>query len=76
MQKHQYQFSLKQSELFASQFKARLLSETTQNKFEQLMQSSIEQQIKMEKEQSDSFDDFIKDYRSRTSSEICDGNLN
>lgn len=69
------QFSLKQSNFFAEQFKNRLLSDEIKNKFENLAQASIQQQATMEEEQSDSFDDYIKDYRSRTSSEICDGNL-
>ena len=65
------QFSIKQSNVFAEQFKNRILSEDIQKKFDRLAQSSIEQQASMENEQIGSFDDFIKDYRSRTSSEIC-----
>jgi glutamate--cysteine ligase len=69
------QFSLTQSEFFAQQFKNRSIGDDVRNKFEELTKISIEQQAKMENDQCESFDDFIKDYRSRTSSEICDGNL-
>jgi glutamate--cysteine ligase len=65
------QFALKQSHHFAEQFKARPLSAEDTAYFEALTRSSLEQQLQMEQAQNGSFDEFIEDYRSRTSSQIC-----
>ena len=70
------QFSLKQSIFFADAYKSRHIDDETRQYFEKMAETSLAQQQQMETEQTGSFDDFIKDYRSRTSSEICDGSLN
>src|SRR5450830_1867060 len=65
------QFALKQSSLLAAQFRARPLDAQDQAYFEQLAQVSIAEQAEMEASQSGTFEEFITDYRSRTSSQIC-----
>ena len=65
------QFALKQSAALASQFRARPLNADDQAYFEHLTQVSIAEQEAMEASQSGTFDEFIADYRSRTSSQIC-----
>ena len=65
------QFSLKQSLQFADQFKANPPSAEEYQYYENLAKKSLEEQTTMEQVQSDSFDAFIEDYRSRTSSQIC-----
>jgi glutamate--cysteine ligase len=65
------QFALKQSRYFAEQFKARPPSAQETAYFEELTRSSLAQQTQMEESQTGSFDEFIEDYRSRTSSQIC-----
>jgi len=65
------QFALKQSSVLAEQFRARPLNADEQAYFENLAQVSIAEQAAMESSQSGSFDEFITDYRSRTSSQIC-----
>ena len=65
------QFALKQSAALASQFRARPLNADDQAYFEHLTQVSIAEQEAMEASQTGTFDEFIADYRSRTSSQIC-----
>jgi glutamate--cysteine ligase len=65
------QFALKQSVYFAEHFKARPLSADDTAYFDNLAQLSLTQQAEMEQNQTGSFDEFIEDYRSRTSSQIC-----
>ena len=65
------QFALKQSQYFAEQFKARPLNAQDTAYFDALSQQSLAQQTEMEQSQTGSFDAFIEDYRSRTSSQIC-----
>ncbi|MBY0572735.1 MAG: glutamate--cysteine ligase [Undibacterium sp.] len=65
------QFTLKQSQTFATYFSTEPPSAEVMQVFEALTISSLEQQEKMENEQSQSFDEFIEDYRSRTSSQLC-----
>ena len=64
-------FALSQSQSLAAQFRARPPSAADQQRFEQMAASSIAEQAAMEQQQQGSFDDFISDYRSRTSSQIC-----
>jgi glutamate--cysteine ligase len=65
------QFALKQSRLLANQFRARPPGAEDMAYFAQLKQISLAEQEAMEHGQSGDFDQFIADYRSRTSSEIC-----
>lgn len=65
------QFALAQSQHFAAYFKDNPPPPETTTYFEQLAASSIEEQTTMEATQTGSFDEFIEDYRSRTSSQIC-----
>ncbi len=65
------QFALKQSLHFAEQFRANPPSAEVIAYFEQLAANSVAEQTSMEANQTGSFDDFIEDYRSRTSSQIC-----
>ena len=64
-------FAIKQSQYFADQFVATPPDAESMAYFDQLAANSLAEQVKMEAEQSGSFDEFIEDYRSRTSSEIC-----
>jgi len=64
-------FALTQSQLLAAQFRARPPGAKDQQRFEQMAQASIAEQEAMEASQQGSFDEFIADYRSRTSSQIC-----
>ena len=64
-------FALAQSQHFAEHFKRNPPSAEVQTYFEQLAQTSIAEQTAMEDNQTGSFDEFIEDYRSRTSSQIC-----
>jgi len=65
------QFALKQSRHFAEHFKANPPDAETSAYYAELTRSSLEQQAQMEQTQQGSFDEFIEDYRSRTSSQIC-----
>jgi len=65
------QFALKQSTLLAEQFRARPPSTEEVAYFEELAKTSIAEQEAMEASQSGTFEEFITDYRSRTSSQIC-----
>jgi glutamate--cysteine ligase len=65
------QFALAQSLHFAQHFKANPLDEKQTAFFEKLAADSIAEQTAMEANQTGSFDEFIEDYRSRTSSQIC-----
>lgn len=65
------QFALKQSRKLANQFRTRPLGAEDMAYFAQLAQISLAEQEAMEHGQSGDFDQFIADYRSRTSSEIC-----
>lgn len=66
-----YQFALKQSTLLAEQFRARPSTEEERRYFENLAAASVAEQEEMERTQTGSFDEFITDYRSRTSSQLC-----
>lgn len=65
------QFAVEQSRVMASYFRQRPPSAEVEKYYEQLAFDSIQEQHRMEQEQSGSFDAFIEDYRSRTSSQIC-----
>lgn len=65
------QFALAQSLHFANDFKNHPPSAEVIAYFEQLATSSMAEQAEMEASQTGSFDEFIEDYRSRTSSQIC-----
>lgn len=65
------QFALAQSLHFAQHFKANPPDEKQTAFFEKLAADSIAEQAAMEANQTGSFDEFIEDYRSRTSSQIC-----
>ncbi|MFA9275210.1 MAG: glutamate--cysteine ligase [Candidatus Aquirickettsiella gammari] len=74
MRQHQNsfsQFALAQSRHFAEHFKNNPPTAEMTAYFEQLAASSIAEQAAMEENQTGSFDEFIEDYRSRTSSQIC-----
>lgn len=64
-------FALAQSELIANEFKARPLSAAQLADFAAMTQTSINQQLEIERNQTGDFDAFITDYRSRTSSNTC-----
>jgi glutamate--cysteine ligase len=64
-------FALKQSQQLAADFRARPPSAAERAYFSNLAQASIAEQTQMEQEQTGSFDEFIEDYRSRTSSQLC-----
>nr|WP_234030520.1 glutamate--cysteine ligase [Undibacterium sp. 14-3-2] len=66
-----YQFALKQSKVLAEQFRSRPPSEEERRYFEELARASVAEQEEMERSQTGSFDEFITDYRSRTSSQLC-----
>lgn len=69
-------FAVKQSRRLAEQFRARPLGAEDIAYFTQLAQISLAEQAAMEQGQTGDFDQFIEDYRSRTSSEICcDGEM-
>ena len=64
-------FALKQSGILANQFRARPPSAEERAYFQALAQVSLAEQEEMERSQTGDFDQFIADYRSRTSSQIC-----
>jgi glutamate--cysteine ligase len=64
-------FALKQSTLLAEQFRARPPSNEEAAYFRAMAQTSLHEQDEMERGQVGDFDQFIADYRSRTSSQIC-----
>jgi glutamate--cysteine ligase len=64
-------FALKQSKRLAEQFRARPPSAQEADYFHTLAQTSLAEQEDMETSQIGDFDQFISDYRSRTSSQIC-----
>ncbi|MFZ6774012.1 glutamate--cysteine ligase [Undibacterium sp. SXout7W] len=65
------QFALKQSSKLAEEFRARPPSAEESQYFDALARQSIAEQTDMETTQSGTFDEFITDYRSRTSSQLC-----
>ncbi|WP_230409773.1 glutamate--cysteine ligase [Undibacterium fentianense] len=65
------QFALAQSQQFAEEFRSKTPNPTELAYFDQLAAESIAEQVAMEKNQTGSFDEFIEDYRSRTSSQLC-----
>ena len=65
------EFNLQQSRVMAEQLKQRPLNSEQTAYFEKLAQTSIAEQAQLEANQVGSFDEFIADYRSRTSSQIC-----
>lgn len=68
-------FALEQSLRVAQELRQRAPEARTMSEFEGLASKSLEEQRQMEQEQTGSFDEFIEDYRSRTSSQLCcDGN--
>ncbi|MEB0138924.1 MULTISPECIES: glutamate--cysteine ligase [unclassified Undibacterium] len=64
-------FALSQSKHLAEQFRAHPPSAEELRSFQAMAQQSIAEQAAMESAQTGSFDEFITDYRSRTSSQIC-----
>ncbi len=66
-------FALKQSKLLADQFRARPPSAEEMHYFQALAETSLQEQEDIERTQIGDFNQFITDYRSRTSSEICCG---
>lgn len=66
-------FALTQSTRLAQQFRARPPSAEELVYFRALAQTSLSEQEDMERSQVGDFDQFIADYRSRTSSQICCG---
>jgi glutamate--cysteine ligase len=64
-------FALKQSKILAEQFRARPPSLEERTYFQTLAKTSLNEQEEMERVQTGDFDQFISDYRSRTSSQIC-----
>ncbi|MFZ6658512.1 glutamate--cysteine ligase [Undibacterium sp. TJN19] len=64
-------FALQQSQLLANAFRAHPPSAEQQAYYTKMAEQSLAEQARMESTQTGSFDQFIADYRSRTSSEIC-----
>jgi glutamate--cysteine ligase len=64
-------FALQQSKRLADEFRAHPPSAEQQTYYTKMAQQSLAEQAQMESTQTGSFDQFIADYRSRTSSEIC-----
>jgi glutamate--cysteine ligase len=65
------EFNLQQSRRMSEQLKQRPLNIEQTTYFEKLAHTSIAEQAQLEANQVGSFDEFIADYRSRTSSQIC-----
>jgi glutamate--cysteine ligase len=65
-------FALQQSKAHAEDFRSRPLSDGEMAFFKSLAQTSLNEQAKMEREQTGDFDQFITDYRSRTPRQLCD----
>ena len=59
-------FSLAQSRAHAEQFRARPLTPAQHDEFGALARTSIDEQARIEREQSGSFDEFIEAYRARS----------
>ncbi len=69
---HSYaEFALQQSLSIASHFRQQPPAPAVTEYFDKLAADSLHEQQQMEQNQSGSFDEFIEDYRSRTSSQIC-----
>ena len=69
---HSYaEFALQQSLSMASHFRQQPPASAVTEYFDKLAADSLHEQQQMEQNQSGSFDEFIEDYRSRTSSQIC-----
>ena len=64
-------FGLAQSRELAKGFAARPLSTAERSEFERLAQNSLDAQDEIERTQVGSFDDFLTEYRSHTSAELC-----
>lgn len=64
-------FALAQSEKLAQAFMSRPLSHDERVAFEHLAQDSLNAQAEIERNQTGGFDEFINDYRSRTSEHLC-----
>ena len=64
-------FALAQSRQFADDFIAQPLVAEVRVKFEQMAQTSLDEQANLEQTQVGDFDTFIEDYRSRTSEHLC-----
>lgn len=65
------QFALQQSKLQAEEFRSHPPAADQLAIYTKMAEQSLAEQAVMEKSQTGSFDQFINDYRSRTSSEIC-----
>ncbi len=66
------EFALRQSKVFAADFRARGLSEDERGIFTLMTQTSLAEQENMERTQTGDFDHFITDYRSRTPKQLCE----
>lgn len=64
-------FALTQSTLLAEQFRAHPPTAEERAYFQSLAQISLAEQEEMERSQTGDFDQFIADYRSRNSSQLC-----
>ena len=64
-------FALEQSARMAAELRGHAPDANTILEFENLAAKSLSEQTQMEQQQSGSFDQFIEDYRSRTSSQLC-----
>jgi len=65
-------FGLAQSRLHADDFRSRPLDARQQQAFETMAQDSLEEQARMERSQTGSFDDFIVRYQARTPAQLCE----
>nr|WP_230404630.1 MULTISPECIES: glutamate--cysteine ligase [Undibacterium] len=65
------EFALQQSVAMATHFRQQPPTPAVIDYFDKLAADSLLEQQQMEQNQSGSFDEFIEDYRSRTSSQIC-----
>lgn len=64
-------FATAQSHKMADYFRQRPLPPEEQARFDQMAAASLAEQAQMEQNQQGSFDEFIEDYRSRTSEQLC-----
>jgi glutamate--cysteine ligase len=65
-------FGLAQSRLHAEDFRSRPLDAAQRQAFETMAQDSLDEQARMERSQTGSFDDFIVQYQARTPAQLCE----
>lgn len=65
-------FGLAQSRLHAEDFQSRPLTARQRLAFDTMAQDSLDEQARMERSQTGSFDDFIVQYQARTPAQLCE----